>query len=291
MLLLLRFQILSRYSILVKSKAIYYNESGGVIMVLYFSATGNTKYVAETLAKGLGDTAENLLERIQRQDYSPIHSDRPFVICSPIIVCEMPRFLNAWLKKAVFTGSRELYFVFTSGGYAGISGFQGKQLARRKRMHYMGRAELKMPRNYIASDAYPELSKAEIEERIRDTTKRMPVIISTVQSGEKLTARHVWLFELLVTLPFNPVWSRFKQCTRDFHVTEKCIACGRCERGCPMNIIQLDKQKRPVWIRSTCSHCMACIQSCPVSAIEYGHVTQAKQRYRFENYKYAAENS
>ena len=36
-------------------------------MFLYFSATGNTKYVAETLAKGLGDTAEDLLERFDRR--------------------------------------------------------------------------------------------------------------------------------------------------------------------------------------------------------------------------------
>ena len=260
-------------------------------MVLYFSATGNTKYVAETIAKGLGDTAENLLERIRQKDYSSIHSECPFVICAPTIVCEMPRFLNAWLKKTAFTGSRELYFVFTSGGYAGISGFQGKLLARRKKMKYMGRAELKMPRNYIASDAYPELSQSEIEERIRDASARLPGITDTIRLGGKLKARHIWLFEILITLPFNPVWSHLKQLTRGFHVSEKCIACGKCERGCPMNIIHLNKLKWPEWNVGSCSHCMACIQNCPVGAIEYGQITQEKKRYRFEKYEYAAKEN
>lgn len=41
--------------------------AGGIAVFLYFSATGNTKYVAETLAKGLGDTAEDLLERFDRR--------------------------------------------------------------------------------------------------------------------------------------------------------------------------------------------------------------------------------
>lgn len=259
-------------------------------MVLYFSATGNTKYVAETIAKGLDDTAENLLDRIRRKDHSPIHSERPFVICSPVIVCEMPCFLNAWLKKTVFTGSRDLYFVFTSGGYAGISGFQGKLLAYKKGMRYMGRTELKMPRNYIASDAYPELSQAEIESRIRDTSEHIPSVVETIRSNGKLKARHIWLFEILITLPFNPVWSCLKQRTHSFQVTDKCISCGKCERGCPMNVIHLSGQKRPVWDAKCCSHCMACIQNCPTSAIEYGLITQKKDRYRFEKYKYAAES-
>ena len=257
-------------------------------MILYFSATGNTKYVSEELAKELGDTALNLLERIREKDYSPIHSELPFVICSPVIVCEMPRFLNAYLRKVVLTGSRDVYFVFTSGGYAGISSVQGKLLARRKKMRYLGRAELQMPRNYIASNAFPELEQAEIERRIRDAAKRLSAVAAVIRAGETLADRHVWLFEILVTLPFNPIWSRFKQGTRDFHATEQCVSCGKCERCCPMNVIQM-KEGRPVWTATCCAHCMNCIQNCPVCAIEYGQITQEKPRYRFEKYRYAAE--
>lgn len=260
-------------------------------MVLYFSATGNTKYVAESIAKGLDDTAENLLEKIRRKDHSPIHSVRPFVICSPTIVCEMPRFLNAWLQKTTFTGNRDLYFIFTSGGYAGISGFQGRLLAHKKGMRFMGCAEFRMPRNYIASNAYPELTQDEIESRIKESSIRIPAVVETIRSGKRLTARHIWLFEILITLPFNPVWSRVMQRTAAFHVTPKCIACGMCERGCPMKIIHLDEQKRPTWDGKSCSHCMACIQNCPAGAIEYGFITQDKKRYRFEKYKYAAKGN
>ena len=34
-------------------------------MVLYFSATGNTRFIAEELAAGLGDERLNLLKRIR----------------------------------------------------------------------------------------------------------------------------------------------------------------------------------------------------------------------------------
>ena len=259
-------------------------------MVLYFSATGNTKFVAEELAACLGDSALNLLDRVRKKNYSPIHSELPFVICSPVIVCEIPRFLYAYLQKATFTGSRELYLVMTSGGYAGISSRQGKMLALRKNMRYMGCAELTMPRNYIASNAYSELAQAEIEQRIRSTAERLPAVVPCIQSGKRLKSRHVWLFELLITLPVNPIWSRVKQGTRDFRVTDACISCGICERCCPVNAIHRN-EGRPVWSGKSCAHCMACIQNCPVRAIEYGDITEKKQRYRFEKYQYAANSS
>ena len=67
-------------------------------MVLCFSATGNIRFVAQRLTRLLDDEALDLLERIRRGDHAPIRSEKPFVICSPVYVCEMPRFFAAWLR-------------------------------------------------------------------------------------------------------------------------------------------------------------------------------------------------
>lgn len=67
-------------------------------MVLYFSATGNTEFIAKELAERTNDECVNLLERIKSQDFSPIHSEKPFVICAPVYVCEIPRFMTQYLK-------------------------------------------------------------------------------------------------------------------------------------------------------------------------------------------------
>ena len=86
-------------------------------MVLYYSATGNTEFVAKKLAEGLGEECINLLGKIRSNDFSPIYSETPFVICAPVIVCEMPRFMSRFLKKTPLCGNKNVYFVFTSGGY------------------------------------------------------------------------------------------------------------------------------------------------------------------------------
>lgn len=254
-------------------------------LILYFSATGNTRFVALQLAERLGDEALDLLDRIKRGDHSPIHSDKPFVICAPTYVCEMPRFFADCLRKTPLTGSSDAYFIFTSGGYCGISGTLARGIAGKKGLRYMGCAELTMPRNYIANDHYPELETPEIERRIRASAEAIGPIAAAIDGGERLKSRHVWLFEVAITLPFNPVWCRLRQGVGDFRATDKCVGCGKCARLCPLNRIGI-VDGRPTWHGKSCAHCMSCIQNCPVGAIEYGQITQKKNRYRFEKYRY-----
>ncbi len=257
-------------------------------MVLYYSATGNTEYIAQELAKRLNDECVNLLDRIKNHDYSDLHSDKPFVICAPVYVCEMPRFVSKHLKKQSFSGNKNVYFIFTSGGYCGISGQLAKCMFRKKRMNYCGRAEFKMPRNYVANDAYPMLEKNEVEERIINSYKKLAPVAKAIEHGEKLKARHIFLFETIITVPFNPVWTKFKLRAKDFYSTDSCIGCGKCVKLCPLNNISL-AEKKPVW-GDYCSHCMACIGNCPTRGIEYGTITKEKEQYNFDKYRYVVND-
>lgn len=88
-------------------------------MILYFSGTGNSEYVAKRISKETNEEAVNLFEKIRGRDYSNVHSDSPWIIAAPTYAWRIPRILRDWLAKTDLSGSKESYFVMTCGGSIG----------------------------------------------------------------------------------------------------------------------------------------------------------------------------
>ena len=45
-------------------------------MILYFTGTGNSEYVAERIGREANDEVINLFERLREKDFTEIHSER-----------------------------------------------------------------------------------------------------------------------------------------------------------------------------------------------------------------------
>ena len=75
-------------------------------MILYFSGTGNSEYVAKRIGKELDDEVINLFARIRSGEHSPINSNRPWVIVVPTYAWRIPRIVQERLEKTSLTGNR-----------------------------------------------------------------------------------------------------------------------------------------------------------------------------------------
>jgi len=255
---------------------------GGSEDGIIFFRSGNTEYIAKLIAGGLSDECMDLFDRIRSNDKSPLYSEKTYVICAPIYVCEMPLFLTNYLKSIAFNGNNKVYFVFTSGGYCGNAKVQAKLFARRKNLKCLGCAEFVMPRNYVANNRYDMDEEKVIRSKISSATGKVGQVVEAIKKESKLKTRHVWLFETLIIAPFAPLWTKYKLVAKDFYATDECVGCRLCQKVCPLNNIKI-VDKRPKWGES-CTHCMACISKCPKKAIEYGNVTQGKTRYLLKDY-------
>ncbi len=82
-------------------------------MVLYFSGTGNSRYVAEKISEISDDKMISINQRLKYNDYSPVESDRPLVFVGPVYAGRLPRVMDAYIRNVTFNGTIQAYFIGT----------------------------------------------------------------------------------------------------------------------------------------------------------------------------------
>ena len=247
-------------------------------MILYFSGTGNSEYVAKHIADALGDEILNLNDRIKASDTSPIETGERLIIVTPTYAWRIPRVVRDWLLKTELRGAKQVWFVMTCGSEIGNADKYNRELCTEKAISCMGTAQIIMPENYIAMFSAPQADEA--RQIVAKAEPNIDCVIASIQSNQPFAPTRNNLYDRFMSGPVNPIFYRFFVKANAFAVSDACIGCGQCAKLCPMNNVTL-KDGKPVWGKA-CTHCMACICYCPVSAIEYGKKSVGQPRYHFE---------
>lgn len=246
-----------------------------MVLILYFTGTGNSEYVAKRIEKETEEASLNLFQKIKDNDYTELYSDKPWVVVVPTYAWRIPRIAEKWMEETVLSGNTDIYFVMTCGGNIGNAEKYLKALCSEKGMRYLGCFEIVMPENYIAMFSTP--TKDEAVSIIEKAKTEMDKAIDFIKLGKPFPERHVTVIDKMnsgiVNDLFYPVFVHAKK----FYATEDCISCGLCEKVCPLSNVRLVNGK-PIWA-DNCTHCMACINRCPKEAIEYGKHSKGLPRY------------
>ena len=247
-------------------------------MVLYFTGTGNSRYIAERIAVALGDELLSMNDRIKVGDTSPVTSDERLIIVTPTYAWRIPRIVRDWLAETDFPCAKQVWFVMTCGSEIGNAAKYNRVLCQEKHLTFMGTTQIIMPENYIAMFNAPQAEEArQIVARAEPDIDR---VISAITANKAFTPPRNNLYDRFMSCPVNPIFYSFFVKATAFEVGDACTGCGQCAKYCPTNNITIQNGK-PVW-GVDCTHCMACICHCGVEAIEYGKKSRGKPRYHFE---------
>ena len=247
-------------------------------MVLYFSGTGNSRYVAHRIADALDDELFSMNDRIKAEDTLPVKTGERLVVVTPTYAWRIPRLVENWLRRTEFPGVKQAWFVMTCGGEIGNAAKYNRALCREKQLTYMGTAHIVMPENYIAMFNAPQA-----EEARQIVAKAEPVIdraASAIATDQAFPPPRGNLYDRFMSGPVNPIFYSVCVKAKAFAAGDVCTGCGQCVKLCPTNNITI-QNGRPVW-GGDCTHCMACICRCPAEAIEYGKKSMGRPRYHFE---------
>lgn len=257
-------------------------------MVLYFTGTGNSKFIADMAADLMGDSCEAIMPYTRQKEKQPVfHSERPYVIVAPIYAWRYPKIVEDFLRRAEFNGSADIYFLATMECQSGNAAKYLKKIVERKNMNFRGFAGFDMPCNFITSYTMP--SPEQTNAMLQRIIPEAEAVIEEIRNGNDIHKTDITPMAGFMSGVVNTGFYSFFTGTGGFYVSDDCISCERCERSCPLGNIRIEN-KKPVFGKN-CTACYSCIQRCPKDAINVRGKTEGKQRYVCPEYrKWAGTN-
>ena len=253
------------------------------VLVIYFSATGNSKYVAKQLA----EDEERLIFIPDAVDQGTfvftVESNEKLGIISPTYNWTLPSIVEDFLKKMElrYTDRPYMYYVGTFGTTTGAAATMADRILKAKGLAFDAMFDVKMP------DTWTPVFDLSEEERVSDMNQEADLQIKQLRANvrRKVKGKHMHL-----TTPYftgvigKAIYDKYTRNTDHFTVESSCIGCGLCAGKCPVHAIEI-VNKHPVWVKEKCTMCLGCLHRCPVFAIQYGKNTKKHGQYINPNVK------
>lgn len=249
--------------------------------ILYYSATGNTLYLANKLKEKLGQSCVEAINVSNIEEIKP-HNSQHLIIMYSIHAFNAPKEIVDFIKNMPEGLFNKVSLLAIGCNDIWIN--EGNSLELRKILNKKGYKIaidriLAMPlaigikfsddiNRSLIKEAETKISliKEDLINNIEDI-KVVPLkskIISTLGKGEKHAAK---LFGL------------------ELYANKECISCGECWNQCPSKNIVSNKNNIPKF-GLNCSMCMKCIYNCPKRAIapRFSKFVPLKDGYSIEYY-------
>lgn len=257
-------------------------------MIFYFSGTGNSRWVANTLGIALGEPVVSIAEELKtgkKEFVCPLREDERVLFVYPVHswgpAVPVARFIS--MLKLTGYAEQPVYSVSTCGDECGYTvDLMRKALGKRGIALTAGYSVI-MPNNYILMPGFNVDSKEVEKQKLKEAPSAVAAIADAIRESKNVNLYKKGSLPGLKSYCIYPLFTNFAIGKNSFRVTDDCISCGLCERVCPTATITLTDGK-PVWA-DTCVQCVACIHRCPVRAIEYGKITLKKGRYHHPEIK------
>jgi len=246
-------------------------------MILYFSGTGNSRFVATKLSAILKDELTDIGHYVKNDIEGRFSSSSPYIFVLPTYASYIPLFVEKFIMSSQFDGNKDTYIIMTCGASASRMGIAKRlsPILAQKRLNYKGIEQVIMPENYITLFIAPPDFLA--KKLIKTATEKVNKIGQKIIEKKNLFMR---AFPTITTFLTNKIFYKILTKDKPYYTTDKCISCGICVANCPLNNIKME-DNRPKW-QGNCTQCMRCIATCPRQAIEYGCFTKFKKRYYLE---------
>ena len=237
--------------------------------ICYFTATGNSLYVAKRLGGELLSIPKQM-----KSGQLEIEDDAVGVVC-PVYAGEMPGMVRRFLKRASIK-TDYLFFVYTFGMSETVARPNAITVSKSAGLALDYVNVVKMVDNYLPGfEAQHQIDTAG-EKDIESQIDRVRADIA----ARKKNATGVSALKKVEMALIRGTMGRVifdNKAAQKYIVTDSRVRCGICAKVCPADNIAVTDA---VHFSDRCEVCYACLHNCPKNAI---HLKNEKSDARFRN--------
>lgn len=254
-------------------------------MIVYFSGTGNSVFVARQLASLMRERKVVALHGSSlSQTKMSVDSAENIIWVFPVYSWGVPPVVGKFVANLVLDGDLTAiihHAVITCGDDIGRADRQWRKMLEKKGWTSGCVATVQMPNIYVLMKGFDIDSEKIEKHKIETATTRVEEVARLIKSGVRATDVLRGKFGWFKTSVIYPWFVRYAMSPKPFHATTNCISCGKCASGCPLQNIKMAASEgtRPIW-SDNCALCLRCYHFCPVDAVQYGKATRNKGHYR-----------
>lgn len=247
------------------------------MIVLYFSGTGNSRFVAEQFSLAAGAECHSIEETTDFD--SLLASQDTIAFCYPIYGSCVARPMREFVRAhaAALTGKRFVILctqlLFSGdGAHALCAELPGGE----KNVVYA--EHIFMPNNICNFSVFPVRNGAENSRKLRAALRRIKRAADEVSRGV-VRRRGFHPLSILAGKSQSAFWPQMEaQMANDVQVSADCIRCGLCVRTCPVKNLSMDENG--VTQAGHCAVCYRCVNGCPKQAITVMIHKKPKKQYK-----------
>jgi ferredoxin len=237
-------------------------------MLYYFSATGNTKFVADKFKEEFNRYGKELeLFDIEDAETISLKVCRYLIIGTPIHAELPPRMITDFINKLPEGKSGIKCMVYSTQGANGTAATEYiKRMLVKKGYNVLIQTSFRMANNYYFG-AGVERSEEEIQGYCRKAEVKVKHITEKFFKNEDVKESASSAKVFFSKIASNGFCKFLPKLSANLTSTEDCGKCGLCLRNCPKGNITFENGH--AIFHSQCIMCTRCIHVCPINAIRY----------------------
>ena len=245
------------------------------MIMLYFSATGNSKYVAEIFCKKSGAVCHSIEEDI---DFARLlDSNEVIAFCYPIFGSRVPKLMREFVAKYMGILKNKKIIIFCT--QYKFSGDGARALTYLfDSAHVIYAEHFLMPNNICNFSLLPLESDKKLAKYPDKIERKMQKVCDNIKNGIIKRRGFNFISRVLGLLQgafFPSIEERGKDKVR---IDKDCNNCGLCVKICPMNNFKIEDEM--IKTNNNCMMCYRCINKCPQKAITVFLRKKVKRQFK-----------